>query len=82
MYNIIISKKALKFIKKQPLERQKALLIAIKTLPEGDTKPLKGHSDTYRLRVGTYRIIYTIDDGIMTICVIDAGNRGQIYKRY
>lgn len=36
----------------------------------------------YRLRVGDFRIIFTIDNGQYIICVIDIGNRGQIYKGY
>lgn len=35
-----------------------------------------------RLRVGEYRIIYTVDNGELVVYVIDAGNRGQIYNRY
>ena len=56
---------------------------AIDQLPNGeDIKKLKGHSDLLRLRVGDYRIIYTVDHGTVTVIVIDAGNRGEIYKRY
>ena len=43
---------------------------------------IKGHSDLLRLRVGDYRIIYTVDNNRLIVCVIDAGNRGQIYNRY
>ena len=82
MYKIDISKRALKFIAKQPKSQQELLLKAISKLPTGDIKPLKGHKNVYRLRVDDFRIIYTIDNGQMVICVIDAGNRGQIYKRY
>ncbi len=59
--------------------------IVIEKLPEGnDIKELKGKRGRglYRLRVGDYRIIYTIDNGKLIIHVIDAGNRGDIYKRY
>ena len=82
MYKIDISKRALKFIVKQPKPKQELLLRAISQLPKGDIKPLKGHKGVYRLRVDDFRIIYTIDNGQLLICVIDAGNRGQIYKRY
>ena len=82
MYKIDISKRALKFIAKQLKPQQELLLKAISKLPTGDIKPLKGHKNIYRLRVDDFRIIYTIDNGQMVICVIDAGNRGQIYKRY
>ncbi|MCD8078376.1 MAG: hypothetical protein LUE63_08410 [Lachnospiraceae bacterium] len=32
--------------------------------------------------MGSYRIIYTVDNGKCVVCVIDAGNRGEIYNRY
>ncbi len=35
-----------------------------------------------RLRVGAYRIIYTVNHGELIVCVIDAGNRGEIYNKY
>jgi mRNA interferase RelE/StbE len=82
MYRIEITKKALKFIDKQDKSKREMLIRAISKLPCGDIKPLKGHDGLYRLRVGTYRIIYTIDNGKLIICVIDAGNRGQIYNDY
>lgn len=52
-------------------------------LPNGeDIKKLKGYSDLLRLRVGDYRIIYTVDNGELIVIVIDAGNRGEIYNKY
>ena len=82
IYKIDIDKKALKFIQKQQKDKRLLLLKAIYDLPSGDTKPMQGHKGLYRLRVGDYRIIYTIDNGKLIICVVDAGNRGDIYKRY
>ena len=59
------------------------MVSAIEQLPNGgDIKRLKGHEDLLRLRVGEYRIIYTVDNGALIVYVIDAGNRGQIYNRY
>ena len=45
-------------------------------------KQMKGHPGFFRLRVGDYRIIYTVDNGQLIVRVVDAGNRGQIYNRY
>lgn len=81
-YKIIVEKSALKFIKKQAKQEQLRIYNAIKKLPDGDTKPVQGHKGFYRLRVGDYRIIYTIDNGQYIICIVDVGNRGDIYKRY
>lgn len=82
-YTILYEKPALKFIKKQPKEQQRRILEAIHELPDrGDIKQMKGHSDLLRLRVGSYRIIYSVDNGKLIVRVIDVGNRGQIYNRY
>ncbi len=82
-YTILYEKPALKFIKKQPKEQQRRILEAIHALPDyGDIKQMKGHADLLRLRVGPYRILYSVDNGQLIIRIIDAGNRGQIYNRY
>ncbi|MEF2597332.1 MAG: type II toxin-antitoxin system RelE/ParE family toxin [Lachnospiraceae bacterium] len=78
MFQIIYSKKAEKFLKKQDVPTRKRLVIAISKLPmEGDIKKLQG-IDGYRLRVGDFRVIFDVN-GII-IDIIDIGNRGQIYK--
>lgn len=58
-------------------------MTAIEQLPNGsDIKKMKGHDDLMRLRVGEYRVIYTVDNGELVVLVIDVGNRGEIYNRY
>lgn len=84
-YTVVIEKPAEKFIVKLPKPEKERILKAIYHLPEGnDIRELKGHKNKglYRLRVGDYRIIYAVDNGKLIICVVDAGNRGDIYKRY
>lgn len=61
------------------------MLRAIHRLPEeGDIKQMKGAKGRglFRLRVGDYRVIYSVDNGALIVFVVDAGNRGQIYNRY
>lgn len=83
MYEIIVKKKAKKFVDKLPKNERRRVYNAIRNLPNGeDIKKLKGHDDLMRLRVGDYRVIYTIDNGKCIILVIDAGNRGDIYNKY
>ena len=82
-YQIKIEKDAQKFLKKLPHPDETRVLKAIAKLPdEGDRKQLIGHPGFFRLRVGNYRIIYTVDNGQLIVRVVDAGNRGQIYNRY
>lgn len=78
MFQIIYSKKAVKFLKKQDKPTQKRIVNAVAKLPlEGDIKKLHG-TDGYRLRIGSYRVLFDVN-GII-IDIIDIGNRGQIYK--
>ena len=78
MFQITYSKKAEKFLRKQDKATQHRLFTAISKLPlEGDIKKIQGVSG-YRLRVGTYRILFDVNGLIVDI--IDIGNRGQIYK--
>jgi mRNA interferase RelE/StbE len=82
-YRIDIRRKAEKFIRKLPWQDKERVLSAIYRLPEGeDIKKLQGHEGLMRLRVGDYRIIYRMDNGRLIVLVIDAGSRGDIYKRY
>lgn len=83
MYQIIIKKKAKKFIDKLPINERKRIARAIEQLPNGeDIKKLKGYDELLRLRIGEYRIIYSVDNGKLIVYVVDAGSRGDIYKRY
>lgn len=71
------SKEALKFLKKQDRPTKIRITNAINNLPSGDVAKLQGRSG-YRLRVGSYRIIFTTDGIVLMIEKID--NRGQVYK--
>ena len=83
MYRIVLKKPAKKFIDRLPLNEKRRIVAAIERLPNGeDIKRLKGYDGLFRLRVGDYRILYTVDHGKLIVCVVDAGNRGEIHKRY
>ena len=74
---IIYSKDAEKFLRKQTKHVQQRIMSAIEKIPSGDIKKLKGRCG-YRLRVGSYRILF--DENGVIINIIDIDNRGQIYK--
>ena len=85
MYSIILKKPAKKFIDRLPLNEKKRIVEAIEKLPDsGDIKRLEGKNNRglLRLRVGEYRIIYSVDNGRLIIYILDAGNRGEIYRKY
>ena len=53
----------------------------LRTTPRGsDTKKLAGHVNTYRTRVGDYRIVYDIEDAKLVVWILDVGHRGDIYR--
>ncbi len=79
-YRIEIKNKARKFIGKQNPEQQKRILKAIYRIPNGDIKRLTGLNGLYRLRVGDYRIIYSMDNNKLVILIMNIGNRGDIYN--
>lgn len=81
-YNIVFQKAAEKFLKKQDRKTQERLLSAISQLPKGtDIKKLQGY-DLYRMRIGSIRVIYSIDDIIKIISIENIDNRGDVYKKY
>ena len=76
---IMYKKSAAKYIKTLDKPTQKRMLQAIEQLPKGDIKRLQGYQPiTYRLRVGGYRIIFTMDEKQIIIKTVDV--RGDIYK--
>jgi mRNA interferase RelE/StbE len=44
------------------------------------SKQLSGFKDLYRLRIGDYRAIYSVEEEIVTIIVLDVGHRKEIYN--
>jgi mRNA interferase RelE/StbE len=80
-YKIVFDKKAAKYFNNQSEEQRKRLASNISRLPKGDTRQLKGYKGFYRLRVGEYRVIYTIKHEELLIVILTIGNRGDIYKK-
>jgi mRNA interferase RelE/StbE len=54
-------------------------LLAEDPRPPGARK-LQGR-DGYRVRVGDYRILYTVHDEVLLVVVVTLGHRGDVYKR-
>jgi mRNA interferase RelE/StbE len=45
--------------------------------PRGATK-LQGRGDTWRIRVGSYRILYRVND--LSVRVLEVGHRRDVYR--
>jgi len=58
---------------------QARIAAGIQGIPQGDIKTLQGYTDgRHRLRIGKYRIIFSIIGEDLHI--MDIGSRGDIYK--
>ena len=83
-YQVNLSKKAEKaFVKIRADYRkliQKSLLDISDDPYVGDVIKLKGEINTYRKRVGIYRIIYSIYQDIVYVEVLDISHRKDTYK--
>ncbi|MEH2158507.1 type II toxin-antitoxin system RelE family toxin [Nostoc sp.] len=83
-YEIKFSKGAKKQFMKLPLDVQERIQtkindLAIEPRPNG-VKKLQGDDNSYRIRVGDYRVVYELDDDILIVTVIKVGHRSEIYK--
>ncbi|MBL8877000.1 MAG: type II toxin-antitoxin system RelE/ParE family toxin [Phycisphaerae bacterium] len=54
--------------------------LAITPRPHGCEK-LSGAESLWRIRVGDFRVIYQIEDRIVTVTVVRIGNRRDVYRR-
>lgn len=83
MYEIQYKKKAIKALTKINDPYYTNIIEAIDNLAENPRphgyKKLTGR-DGYRIRVGTYRIIYEIIDTQLIIEIVNLGSRGEIYE--
>lgn len=82
MYSIEFTKPALKALVAMPantraLVRSKLEALAQDPVQAAHVKKLQGRPG-YRLRVGDWRVIYTLDAGRLVVLVLDIGPRGGI----
>lgn len=45
-----------------------------------DIKPMVGRPEEFRLRVGDYRLIYTVENDVLVVYVLKVYPRGDVYK--
>jgi mRNA interferase RelE/StbE len=83
VYKLFIEKAVYKQLKNIQERDYKKIMASIATLANNPRPPgckkLKGRPG-YRIREGNYRIIYEINDKILTVTVIEAGDRKEIYE--
>jgi mRNA interferase RelE/StbE len=82
-YKIEIKKSAQKELKNLPDKALKKVIEKIGSLvanprPAG-CKKLSG-DEKYRIRIGNYRVLYSIEDEILVIFIVKVGHRKDVYE--
>lgn len=83
-YRIELTKAAARDLTSAPkamLKRLDACILGLANdpLPPG-VKKLRNSDGMYRVRVSDYRIIYRIEQDILTILVVRIGHRREVYR--
>jgi mRNA interferase RelE/StbE len=82
-YSVLIARSAEREIERLPTPVRRLVVRRIQALateprPNGSQK-LAGE-DKYRVRQGDYRIVYTIEDAIVTVTVVRVAHRSDVYR--
>ena len=83
-YRVEFSQRAYRQFAKVPREMQRRLAPHIDALA-ADPRPaharrLVTDEELYRLRVGTYRIVYAVEDEEVLVLVVRVGHRRDVYR--
>ena len=83
-YRIVVDNPAKKQLRaildwrlRQPIERV-IMALADDPRPTG-SKKLVGEEDQWRIRVGTWRVVYRVDDGVLVVLVVRVAPRSGVY---
>ncbi len=85
-YRLLIKKSATRELEaiagKKDRERitQRILALAENPRPPGVEK-LSGTSEKYRVRQGDFRILYEIQDDVLTVYIVRIGDRKEVYRK-
>ncbi len=83
-YTIEWKRSAVKELKQLPQNAIARIVKAVEQLAQdpypAGVKKLIGSERTYRLRVGMYRVVYTIEADVLVITVIRVGHRKDVYR--
>lgn len=84
-YAILVSTRATKDLDGLPISVQRRIRALIDGLAS-DPRPhgaqsMAGLDDTYRIRVGDYRVVYAIDDAEQLVVIARVGHRRDVYRQ-
>lgn len=83
-YRVELTRSAEKDLRRIDRSQTSTLYTALEGLeqeprPPG-TKKLAGSERTYRIRVGSYRVVYEIEDDVLVVLVIRIAHRKDVYR--
>ncbi|MBE2287275.1 MAG: type II toxin-antitoxin system RelE/ParE family toxin [Prosthecobacter sp.] len=82
-YQVIFDRRAEKELESLPQTEQKRIQKAVDSLASNPRPPgaikMSG-STSWRIRVGDYRVIYSIQDQVLIVLVLKIGHRRDIYR--
>ncbi len=83
-YSLLWKRSARKELRKLPRDARRRILAAVERLidepyPPGSRK-LIGSQGAFRLRVGNYRIVYSVFTSELLIEVVRVGDRKNVYR--
>jgi len=83
-FEIRISRMAERQLRKLPSEARDRVVRAVRALA-GDPVPrgsrrLIGYDDVFRIRIGPYRVLYSVAASTLTILVLKIGHRRVVYR--
>ena len=82
-YKISFKKSAIKELHKLPKKEVARITTLISSLAENPRPPgckkLKGYTNLWRVRSGNYRVIYSIEDQILVVEILEIVDRKDAY---
>ena len=83
-YRVQISATAERQLRRLPHDDQVRVVRAVLALAQ-DPRPsgcrkLQGYDDVFRIRVGTYRVIYSVEGRQLLVIILKVGHRKDVYR--
>lgn len=83
-YTVRLNARVGKVLNRLPPDVRRRIVRRLEALEDNprprSVEKLAGVDDLYRVRVGTYRIVYTIRDRELVIIVVRIGHRRDVYR--
>jgi len=84
VYEVLLERQAERDLRRLAIEDFRRMVLAIKSLadnprPSGCRK-ITGSKSDWRIRVGSYRVIYEIEDRVQTVKIMRIRHRREAYR--